>query len=415
MIRPPGPAVPQLINNPMTDFDDIRPYNDDEVRPTLERLFGDAEFLDTIARWRLPQLKMVAPLVRPIVRPLVRRALKKQAAGIETVGDFQARVETYLSNVIKKTTTSLTESGLAALDFDQAYCFVSNHRDIAMDSAFVNWCLYRQGAQTLRIAIGDNLLTKPFASDLMRLNKSFIVNRSAKGPREKLKAAKKLSHYIYASIVEDGSNIWIAQREGRAKDGRDKTNPAIISMLSLNRNKSEDLSDYIHKLNIVPVAISYEFDPCDESKSRELYHKEKHGGYEKQEHEDVASIAYGITGFKGRVHVAFGAPLRGDYASAEDVVAEVDRQVLENYVLHPTNCIAYEMLEQQAPDVPVSAEGVPFRSLDSRSARELFQQRVAACDPRWRDYMVRAYANPVYAKLGIAGRIGSDGDPPDAG
>lgn len=394
----PGPAVLQLTSNPMTEFDDIRPYNDDEVRPTLERLFSDTEFLDTIARWRLPQLKFFAPLARP----LVRRALKKQAIGIESVGDFQARIETYLSNVIKKTTTSLTESGLSSLELKRAHCFVSNHRDIAMDSAFVNWCLYREGAQTLRIAIGDNLLTKPFASDLMRLNKSFIVNRSAKGPREKLKAAKKLSKYIYTSIAEDGSNIWIAQREGRAKDGCDKTNPAIISMLGLNRNKSEDFAEYIHRLNIVPVSISYEFDPCDESKARELYHKEKYGSYEKQQHEDVASIAYGITGFKGCVHVAYGDPLRGNYSCAEDVVEEIDRQILQNYVLHPTNCIAYEMLEQKVPDVPVTAKGVAFRGLDVRSVRELFQQRVAACDPLWREYMLRAYANPVYAKLGRA-------------
>jgi hypothetical protein len=386
----------------MTDFDDIRPYNDNEVHPTLERLLADTEFLDTIAKWRMPQLKVVAPLVRP----LVRRALRRETEGINTVADFQARVENYLTNVIQKTTTNLSMSGLDKLAVDQPYCFVSNHRDIAMDSAFVNWCLFRQGGQTLRIAIGDNLLTKPFASDLMRLNKSFIVHRSAKSPREKLKAAKKLSQYIYHSLVEDRSNIWVAQREGRAKDGKDKTNPAIISMLALNRDKSESLADYVRKLQIVPVSISYEFDPCDESKARELYVIEKHGGYEKQEHEDVASIANGIIGFKGNVHLAFGEPLQGDYQSAEDVAADLDRQILSNYVLHPTNCIAYEILEQKTPNVPVGGEGVPFGDLNSKATRELFHQRIAACDERWRDILVRAYANPVYAKL----RFGAHSD-----
>jgi hypothetical protein len=387
----------------MTDFDDIRPYNDDEVLPTLERLFADNEFLDTIAKWRLPRAKLFAPLLRP----LVRNALRKQAQGIESVQDFQARVERYLTSTIDKTTSSLTISGLDRLQANQSYCFISNHRDIAMDSAFINWCLYRQGFQTLRIAIGDNLLTKPFASDLMRLNKSFIVKRSAKSPREKLKAAKKLSEYIHHSINEDKSNIWIAQREGRAKDGLDNTNPAIISMLTLNRDKKHPVGDYIQQLRVVPVTISYEYDPCDESKARELYVIQKSGNYEKQEHEDVASIAYGITGFKGAVHVAFGEPLRGEYASSEDVSADLDQQIQNNYVLHPTNCMAYEMLEQRVPDVSVTASDQPYDPNDHRATRATFQQRVMTCDPRWRDILVRTYANPVYARLRLAGGDGN--------
>ena len=139
---------------------------------------------------------------------------------------------------------------------DRPYLFISNHRDIAMDPAFVNWVLYQNGFKTLRIAIGDNLLTKPFASDLMRLNKCFIVNRSATSPREKLKAAKKLSAYMHHSLTQDKSNLWIAQREGRAKDSLDITNPAIISMLALNKPKQEAFGDYIASLNIVPVSIS---------------------------------------------------------------------------------------------------------------------------------------------------------------
>ncbi len=379
----------------MTDFDDIRPYNDDEVEATLERLLKDKEFLDTIIRWKLPALKMLAPLARPFVR----RALANKTKGIHSVSDFQARVESYLEYVIEKTTTSLTVSGLDQLDANQAYCFVSNHRDIAMDSAFVNWCLFRKGSQTLRIAIGDNLLTKPFASDIMRLNKSFIVNRSAKGPREKLKAAKKLSQYIHYSIVNDNSNIWIAQREGRAKDGLDKTNPAIISMLALNRDKAMPLGDYIRQLKLVPVTISYEFDPCDESKAKELHTIENEGAYQKQEHEDMASIARGITGFKGDVHLAFGKPLDADYTTTEEVTADLDREIQQNYVLHPSNCLAYEVLEQKAPAVLATAVAVPFDELKLKNKRNIFGQRVETCDPAWRDIFLRAYANPVYSKL----------------
>lgn len=385
----------QLMNSPMTDFDDIRPYNDAEVRPTLDRLLADNEFLDAIVRWKMPRLMPLAS----VIRPFIRRALRKQTNGIETVTDFQARIEDYLAHVVNKTTTRLTTSGLDNLNANEAYCFISNHRDIAMDSAFVNWCLFRHGAQTLRIAIGDNLLTKPFASDLMRLNKSFIVNRSAKGPRAKFKAAKKLSEYIHHSIVEDQSNIWIAQREGRAKDGLDKTNPAIISMLALNRDKSLSLGEYIRELRIVPVTISYEFDPCDESKAKELYTIEQQGVYQKQEHEDITSIARGIAGFKGHVHLAFGEPLHADYASVEEIAADLDWQIVRNYVLHPTNCIAYEMLEQQTPDIAVTAEALPFTATGFKAIRETFQKRVAACDPAWRPMLLRAYANPVYAKL----------------
>src|SRR5690606_26160054 len=255
--------------------------------------------------------------------------------------DFQHVVEKYLTAMIDSTTTTLTVSGLEQLDPQQAYLFVSNHRDITMDPAFVNWSLYHNDCNTLRIAIGDNLLTKPYVADLMRLNKSFIVNRSDKAPREKLKAAKHLSAYIYHSIVNENHNIWIAQREGRAKDGCDKTNSAVVGMFTLNRPKSTDFKDYIHTLNIVPVSISYELDPCDSAKDRELFHQRSADGYKKEEHEDVKSIATGITGAKGHVHVAFGSVLRGDYQDNDDVVEEIDRQILKNYVLHPSNCFAY--------------------------------------------------------------------------
>lgn len=378
------------------EFDDIRPYDDSEVRPTIERLLNDREFLDTVARLKAPRLSR---WFAPLLRPLVRRALRKETAGVMTVDDFQQRLEKYVRQLLDDTVTELTISGLDHLTPGKAYCFISNHRDIAMDPAFVNWTLYHNGFQTLRIAIGDNLLTKPFASDLMRLNKSFIVNRSATAPREKLKAARKLSGYIHHSVVKDNANIWIAQREGRAKDGVDRTNPAIVSMLAMSRAKPESFGDFLSRANIVPVSISYEWDPCDEFKARELTILKRDGRYEKAEHEDVRSIAKGISGFKGRVHLAFGEPLSSAIADVDEAVEVIDRAILSNYVLHASNCAAYEMIERKSPKVPVGADGRLFTETDATEARRQLQERLDTCEPQWRDMLVRIYANPVYTKL----------------
>lgn len=378
------------------DFDDIRPYQDSEVSPTIERLLHDNEFLDSVARLKMPEFCRRAV---PLMRPIVRKALQRETRGVASVDAFQQRLEKYVRRMLDRTMTELTVSGLETLSKEQAYCFVSNHRDIAMDPLFVNWVLYHNGFQTLHIAIGDNLLTKPFASDLMRLNKCFIVNRSAKAPREKLKAARRLSQYIHYSVTVENANIWIAQREGRAKNGLDITNPAIVSMLALAKEKAEPFGQYLKRANIVPVSISYEWDPCDVDKARELTMTERDGRYQKGPHEDVQSIAKGISGQKGRVHLAFGDPLSPEIETVDQAVATLDAQILANYVLQPSNCAAYEMLEGKPADVPVGPDDVPTRESDTALARKRMQQRVKQCDPQWRDMLLRIYANPVHAKL----------------
>lgn len=379
-----------------TEFDDIRPYHDDEVRPTLDRILADPELIDAITRLKFPRLNTWAG---GLLRPLVKRALNKQLAGVNTVRGFQQVVEKYMASMIANTTTALTISGLEQLNPQQAYLFISNHRDIAMDPAFVNWTLYHSDCNTLRIAIGDNLLTKPYVSDLMRLNKSFIVNRSAKAPREKLKAAKHLSAYIYHSIVNESSNIWIAQREGRAKDGHDKTNSAVIGMLTIGRPKTQEFGDYIKQLHIVPVSISYELDPCDGAKARELYHQRTSGSYKKEEHEDVKSIALGIAGQKGHVHVAFGQVLDGNYKDTDEVVAEIDRQILGNYVLHSSNCFAYQTLYGKVPEVKYTEKNIPFVPEKIAESRQQFDLRLQAIPSEYRDLVLAMYANPVLSKL----------------
>ncbi|PUA30080.1 MAG: cytochrome C oxidase Cbb3 [Cellvibrio sp. 79] len=380
----------------MTDFDDIRPYRDDEVRPTLDRMLADPELTDAVTRLKFPKLHS---WLGWLLKPLVRSKLKQQLAAIHDVQGLQSVVEKYMSGMMATRVKDLTVSGLEKLDKHTAYLFISNHRDITMDPAFVNWVLYHNDCNTLRIAIGDNLLTKPFVSDLMRLNKSFIVNRSAKAPREKLKAAKHLSAYIHHSIVNEHSSIWIAQREGRAKDGKDKTNSAVLGMLMLNKAKGEELAGYAKKLRIVPVSISYELDPCDAAKARELYLHRTEGSYQKEEHEDVRSIAMGIAGDKGNIHLAFGDVLDGDYQDTDELVAALDHQILGNYVLHATNCFAYEMLHGTVPKVNYSAKNIAYNPAPLAAERAEFEARINAIPAEQREIALGIYANPVVSKL----------------
>jgi len=385
----------------MTDpFADIRPYHDAEVRPVLDRLLLDAEFLENLGKLRLPRLTARFPgLVRPLVRWLLRRELN----GVDVNSSLQSVIKKYMDRMIESSTDEFTLSGLEKLDARQAYLFMSNHRDIALDPAFVSYALYHNGHDTVRIAIGDNLLSKPFAADLMRLNKSFIVKRSAKGPRQMLAAYKTLSSYIRGSIENDRASIWIAQREGRAKDGIDATEPAVIKMLTIAQNKaSESFADFVNSLHIVPIAISYEYDPCDGAKARELYEKATLGSYQKAEHEDLKSIALGITGTKGDVHVSFGTPLRGDFADPDAVAAEVDRQVIENYVLHPTNFFAYHMLHGCYPPLPCGARHEAFRESEHAAIQAVFAQRIDALPAEHRSYALAIYANPIVSKLARA-------------
>ncbi len=383
----------------MDNFADIRPYRDDEVAPVLGKLLNDRELLDTMAGLRAPRLQRWFP---KLVRPLVRHVLKRQLKGVATVRQFQQVVKLYMDEMIETTTSRFTVSGLENLSLERPWLLISNHRDIALDPAFVNYALYHNGGDTVRIAIGDNLLSKPFAADLMRLNKSFIVRRSAKGPRQMLAAYRTLSSYIRHSLTEEQATIWLAQREGRAKDGIDVTEPAIIKMLCMSQKKSEEaFGDFIKTLGIVPVAISYEWDPCDAAKARELALREQDGAYHKAEFEDLQSIAMGIRGQKGRVHVHFGEPLQQDFSTPNEVAVAIDRQIVQEYRLQPSNIWAYEQQTgrddwQQLPDDVLTELG-PMNS-DSQAA---FQARLAGIPGAHRSKALAIYANPVIAKLSL--------------
>lgn len=373
-------------------FADIRPYHDAEVPAVLRRLLSDRELLDAIGRLKLGRLGAAAPA---LCRLPVSWFLRHQLRGVNDVHGMQMVIKSYVEQVIKDTTAGFSVSGLDRLDPSRPWLFMSNHRDIVMDPAFTNYALHCNNFPTLRIAIGDNLLTKPWVSDLMRLNKSFIVRRSVSGPRELLAASRQLAAYIRHSLQEEGAPVWIAQREGRAKNGIDRTEPAVIKMLAMSRDKSrESLSELVEALGIVPVSISYELDPCDGLKARELYLRESTGHYAKAEQEDVASIARGISGQKGRVHVAFGEPLRGDFESPEAVAAAVDDQVVALYCLHPTNLYAWRRLQGESATLPPD-----LHREEGSCSRDAFDARIEALPEAHREQALGIYANVVSAKL----------------
>ena len=323
----------------MTDlYSDIRPYRDHEVSAVVSMLLEDDEFIDTLIALRGNSLARWFP---SLVRFFARRTMKSQLGGVNTIDGFQALVKPRLDRVVEAT-SHFSYSGIGQLDSNASYLFISNHRDIVMDSAYANSVLVVEDHRTAQVAIGDNLLQKPWVSHLMRINKSFIVKRGLSGPKQQLAASKQLASFMRQAIVDNQGPLWIAQREGRAKDGNDRTEAAVLKMLTLSRDKTvESPDEVLGKLNIVPLTISYEIDPCDVMKARELAHGD---GYEKAPFEDLQSIAQGIQGQKGHVHIHFGTPLNRPSLSVSDAVSQIDDAMVANYRLFKTNFWACEAL-----------------------------------------------------------------------
>ncbi len=374
-------------------FKEIRPYYDHEAHNVIQRIITHPELIEAICQFRFPQVHKSLGF---LLRPLIRRKLKNQFSGIKNVYDFQSQIAAYMDRMIKTSTDGFSVSGLDQLDMDKPYLFIANHRDIAMDPAFVNYALYLNGASTVRIAIGDNLLQKPYVSDLMRLNKSFIVKRSAKGIREMMKSLTELSGYINHSLLEEKHSVWIAQKEGRAKDGIDYTDPAIIKMFFMSRKKKKDgpsFSDVMKELNIVPVTISYEYDPCDELKAKELHTIATEGEYNKPEFEDIKSIVNGISDNKGQVHVHFSAPLSGDLEDAGAVAKKIDQAIYDNYQFYDSNWIALDMLGGH--------EHLSGKPQISDAKRTAFTERLNSYPEAYRPYILKMYANPILNSRGL--------------
>ncbi len=377
----------------MDEFKEIRPYLDAEIRPVVDDLLTNREFIRSVTRFYFPRLSRV---LLPLLELVVSRRLRSQVADVNNVATMQDVIAHYMKKMIRDTTSELTQSGLERLDHDRAHVFISNHRDIAMDPAFVNYALYLEGRDTCQIAIGDNLLKKPFVTDLMRLNKSFIVHRSLKG-RELLKSLDQLSRYIY-HCIEIGQSVWIAQREGRAKNGIDETEPALIKMLAMGQRKVP-LRESLGKLHLVPVAISYEFDACDELKADELFQLESRGKFEKNDQSDIHSIVTGIIGQKGHVHLGFGEELSIETDDPDEVAALIDAQILANYRLHDTNFLALRLLREGGlVDLPELAEEAWKSEIDAQ-INKLFHDRLAQIDPGLHKHFLLMYANPVIRRF----------------
>lgn len=388
----------------MQDFDAIRPYSDEETGPAIQRLLNDNEFLDMVGRFKSPVLSRWAPA---LLRFFTRRWLSRRFGHFTCADDLQAGLSGYIGDLIENTTSRVTTSGIENLSNEGAYLFISNHRDIVFDPMVVNYLLFRNGLRTTRIAIGDNLLANRVFAEMMRLNKSFIVRRDMTSPREMRDAYITLSGFINHSIANN-ENIWIAQREGRAKDGLDLTDAAIIKMFYMSCKKGGlSFAEAMNKLRIVPVSISYEYDPCDTDKARELETKARSGGYKKAETEDTEQIMKGLTEFKGHVHVHFGTPITDAPDNAKELAARIDNEMHANYHLHPSNLVAHEKRAALAGATDETTDLVPdsvetagrYTDAELLAARTEMEKRLEACDPAIRPYLLDMYANPVKTAL----------------
>ncbi len=381
--------VEQVPPNSDDPFWKIRPFSNQEAPEVIKRLAGETELVSALASWQLPILYRYW---RSAACAVIRFWLKQKAKRIFSVEDLQNIIAPKLAVIIKKT-SHFSVGGLQNLASNPFRLYLSNHRDIVMDPAYANYALHKADLPTLSIAIGDNLLTKPWVGDLMKLNKSFIVRRNVSGPRAMLAASKLLAQYIRHSIENKINPIWIAHREGRAKDGVDQTEPAVIKMLSMARYKHESAKDALDAMRIVPLIISYELDPCDYLKAAELAAGKS---YTKKEFEDVGSIAKGITEYKGCVHLQFGEAIPRD-SSVANVVELVDEQMITHYELFQTNLWAWEWLN--GGKVPHD-----LRCHQGSISKSTFQSRVNDVVPEHRQFMLAMYANPVVRLLDYRNR-----------
>ncbi len=366
----------------MHDFDSIRPYRDDEVPAVIDRLVRDPALLRAAAAFFAPRLSRWMPWA---ARRLASRFIQRRTRGLDSVSAVQQWLAGHMARVIHDTIDELTVQGLEQLP-PGPHLFLSNHRDIVMDSALLNYLLYQAGYGTARMAVGDNLLSEPYAADLMRLNKSFVIERSVTGTKAVYQAMNRTSNYVRHSL-EEGESVWIAQREGRAKDGFDRTDPALLKMLSLAYRKDlGGFGEFLERVSLVPVSVSYELDPCDRRKAHELCVAEHEGRYVKQPGEDLASMVDGITGYKARVHLNLAPPLSGDFPDPEALANGLDHVIIAGMRVFPTHVAAARRMGVGCPDSALAPLARAMRVLEDR---------LAACPEAERPYLLSGYGNLI--------------------
>ncbi len=372
----------------MDTFDDIRPYRDDEVGPAIARLCNDRAFVAFAGRFAAPRLpKQLRALTYSALRVLIRR----QAERLRSVDDLQCLMSGYLETLLRHTSDGMTVSGLDELDLTAPHLFISNHRDIALDPTLLNYAIWLRGHATTQVAIGDNLLGTGFLSHLMRVNKAFLVARDVSGAKAQLKAMRQTSAYMRQTL-EAGESVWIAQREGRSKDGMDRTEPALLKMLQLAyRDDAPTLADWLRLVRLVPVSITYEIDPCAPSKARELYFTARDGRYCKRPDDDMESIEAGVRGFKGRIHLHCSPPVDGDFGDADELARHLDGIIVSNLVAYPTHHYARSRLDGADRDLTET----------SRRGRQAFFDDLNRCPPEQAPYFLHQYANLVKNQLAV--------------
>jgi hypothetical protein len=321
-----------------SEFDRIRPFEPEELPEAYDRLLGDAQFRQVIA-YLYPDVPF--------------DALAQKMRACKTNLEFQKAFPYHFLGKLLAQASKGCDMDVSEVDVNGRYTFVSNHRDIVLDSALLDRLLIDSGfTTTCEIAIGDNLLSLPWVRDLVRVNKSFIVERSLHAG-EMLRASKRMAEYMHFAISEKNENIWIAQREGRAKDSDDRTQPAILKMMAMGGEGS--LVERLSQLHIVPLAISYEFDPCDYLKAREFQLKRDNPEWKKSAQDDIDSMRTGIMGYKGHIHYHC-APCIDPWLHALDtampknklfdlIATHIDHEIHRNYRLYPCNYIAAHVLD----------------------------------------------------------------------
>lgn len=320
-------------------FSDIAPLEDYEVKETIKDLLVDPGFIHAV-KYILPDVNW--------------DEFSAEMLKYNTKSEFQKlMIAPTVWGLTRKTTAGVDSSGWDKIDQKQSYLFISNHRDIILDAGILNILLDSKGRDTTEIAIGDNLLIHPWIEKLVKLNRSFLVRRGV-SVRQMLEVSKHMSEYIHYTLKEKNTSVWIAQREGRAKDSNDRTQESLLKMLALYPSEN-CFVDKIKDLNIMPLSISYEFDPCDYLKAKEFQLKRDNPEYKKSQSDDLRNMEIGLLGFKGHIHFRFGDVINDkldsikllDKKEQTGAIANViDREIHSNYEFYPCNYIAFDLLNQ---------------------------------------------------------------------
>lgn len=374
----------------MDPFKDIRPYTDSEVDQVLQSLTSNASVVNALIGLQFPGI--VSKI--PFIKFFVKQKLISKVKNIHTIDDYQKVFKSLMENVVQESISKFSVNGLENLNQNDSHLFISNHRDISLDAALLALNLYQSGFKTFNIAVGNNLMEERWASDLFRLNKSFVIHRSGGTKKEIYSSLLLASQFIYKSIFHDNDSVWIAQKQGRAKDGIDETDSALLKMIHLTERKSQSIASYFNSLKVVPVSISYEFDPNDLLKAKELYSSQSNSVYAKEKDEDLRSIANGITGFKGNVNINLSEPMRfEDEDDYQKISNKITHSIVSMYELHATNFAACNLL-----DITISDQK-KYTLQEIKQAEKNLEDRLEALEKGARSKLLEQYANPVIRKL----------------